>query len=118
MRSRVIMRRISSPHSIFSAMKTSEFNKLKGLLAGYFHQDWALDFASADDVLRTIRREVPPDDIRKACTEIEEVLAQRHGIRDPEAFLWEVLDCNYSPRHDGFTVAEWLGHVRGMLACP
>jgi len=84
------------------------------LFAGYFHQDWALDDRTADDVLGRFVRGEPPDAVRRVRRDLEDVLRLWPAERELEA-VTDRLGSSYRPAGDGLSTRDWLLHVGQFL---
>lgn len=98
-------------------MSDEKYQILKQLFGGYLHQDWSTEFSAAIDAIKAFKQREPKDIVRKACNELNEIIPLIITMRDPERFLHEILWCEYDPRADGLTVAQWLQQVRDILGC-
>jgi len=84
------------------------------LFAGYFHQDWSLDDPTADDVLRRYVRDEPPDAVRRARRDLEDVLQRWSSEHELEGVA-DRLGSYYRPAGDALTTRDWLAHVGDFL---
>jgi hypothetical protein len=82
---------------------------LKVLLLGYFHQDWELDDASPDEVLKTYFRDHDAiEELSSALRALREVL-HRDDVEVAFAmrFLKEI-GCSFDPSGVGLSTHDWL----------
>ena len=91
-----------------------ELRRLANFLGAYFHQDWALDAASADEVIEGFVRDDGPDRARELAAEIERLLATETSERALEESLRK-MGCYYCFKSDGLSASEWLRRVRAKL---
>ena len=56
-------------------MDAGRYPSFAGMYADYFHEDWRLEDASADDVVRRNRRFAPPDEVDHLTDELTGLLA-------------------------------------------
>ena len=84
------------------------------MLGAYLHQDFALDYESAEDALRSSVADAGRERLMRAAAELQ---AHRPPTEDGEAtrrFVNEL--CDYHPPGDGLTYVSWLDHVQRVLA--
>lgn len=62
----------------------SDYPVLGALLGGYLHQDWDLDYATADDAILAFARDAPAD-VSRACAELARLIAVVDGMTGQEA---------------------------------
>ena len=84
-------------------------------MMGYFNQDWYLDYASPKAAVDAYLEGFPTEDIRKALTELKELLARNMTEDDLFYHLTHELDCNYYMAADGLTPSQWLGKVAEQM---
>lgn len=93
----------------------TDYPALAQLLAGYYHQDWQEDHASADAALAAFAADAAPETVAAAAADVDRLL----GVGLDDAALARVLadgfDCNYVPATDGITSTAWLAGVREAL---
>jgi hypothetical protein len=92
-----------------------QYPGLAQLLGAYFHQDWALDDRSPDDVLRRFQRGEPPATVQRAGADAARVLQSHANDADVAAVL-ERLGSSYHVAADGLTARAWLARVGERLA--
>ena len=97
-------------------MTTNQFPQLRQLFGCYLHQDWPLEYDTAEDAIRAFRADMSSAPLDAECEELSEVieLLNRQAIDDPTRFLIE-LGCDYNTAADGLTVVAWLVRVRSIL---
>jgi len=88
---------------------------LAQLFAAYFHQDWGLDDADADAVVRRFIRCEPSGTVRRAREDVSHVLTNTDSDAELET-LANQLGCTYLPAVDGLTMRAWLTRVGELLA--
>lgn len=92
---------------------TYEHASLQLLLAGYFHEDWALDAASpAEVVAQFAKRE--PEAVDAAIASINAILLRRDSDAAAEAILRDTA-CGLDPTALGLRPNEWLKELRALL---
>ena len=86
------------------------------LLGAYLHQDWLIDYATAEEALQTAIAEASEARITAAS---EELRRQRPQPEDePASRLFVNALCDYHPPGDGLTYSAWLDHVQRLLDQP
>jgi phenylalanyl-tRNA synthetase beta subunit len=88
---------------------------LAQLLGAYFHQDWMLDDATTEGVIRRFRSEASPERVRRSAEDIARVLASSVNEAELSALL-DRLGCHYDPASEGRSARVWLERVGGLLA--
>lgn len=88
------------------------------LLGGYLHQDWDLDYATADEAVLAFARDAPTK-VSRACTELARLILVINGMTGQEAmdFLMREFGLYYYPPVRGETYAEWLRRIQRLLGC-
>ena len=94
--------------------KQDEYPNLYGLFSAYFHQDWAMDDPTADDVVRRYIRHADPQEVQRVADEIIAFLRIEMTEDERQAIL-DSLYCEYYPPGDGLTYASWLQRVHTLL---
>ena len=85
---------------------------LREFLACYFHQDWREEAPTATEVLEVYLNEWPIEEIPKALSELNILLAQS----DDELVRCVMgMGCFYNPAADGLSYREWLNGVEDRL---
>lgn len=97
-------------------MKYEKFEALKQFLSGYFHEDWALEAVTPDDVVMQYLA-THPTNIRIQClaAQINQYVDSKHDDATIEHGLFEELGCYYLPSADGMSPRVWLLHVADLL---
>ena len=98
-----------------SSSSEGRYLGLAQLLAAYFHQDWDLDDADADAVVRRFIRSEPPGIVRRAREDIGRVLTKTDSDAELETLAAQ-LGSMYLPAVDGLTMRSWLTRVGEILA--
>ena len=96
-------------------MSDTNYPNLRQMLGGYLHQDWRIEFSSANGAINAFKNQEPQAIILKVCDELNRVIPSIQQMRNPEKFLREELWCDYDPLGDGLTVVAWLQEVRKIL---
>lgn len=94
-----------------------DYPTLENLFAAYFHQDWAVEHGSADEVIAYYRRSETPEQVARAGGEAEALLGE--GL--DEATLGariSALGSEYDPTRDGATWRGWLQRLARALGGP
>ena len=92
---------------LLSGDNLEQFPTLCGFLIGHFHQDWDIEFDSAETAIEDFLDNADARVIDATCGEIESVL----GYIEAGAFhrhLLVALGCSYDPQLKGLTQVEWL----------
>lgn len=95
----------------------SAYPTLENFFAAYFHQDWAMEHGTADEVVAYYRRSESPEQVSRARGEAEALL----GEELDEAALGQqigALGSEYDPTRDGATWRGWLQRLAGALGNP
>lgn len=95
-------------------MKALKPTPLERFFGPYFHQDYALFYASADEALTAALAEVSTSDLVDALGELRACL--NAGL--VEAQLGDVLlnvEVYYDPESDGLTFGRWLAAVEQQM---
>jgi hypothetical protein len=93
------------------------YERLRHLMWAYFHQDWPLESADWQGVVRHYRGDVSPDEAAATAEAIVRLL----GEGQPESQLADRLlrefGCYYDPRPDlgGPALRDWLLQVAAAL---
>lgn len=88
---------------------------LKQVLGGYLHEDFAEEFGSADEALRSAAKDQGAGQVIDALAELDALL--RSSFTDEQLTdLIEGLTTGYSPVLDGWEIRSWLEHVQTLLA--
>jgi len=97
-------------------MDAGRYPNFADLYANYFHQDWRLDDASADDVVKRYLRVAPPEEVDRLADELTAVLAAHRSEGVLRADLGPFN--NYDPAEDGLTVELWTQHLLELVESP
>jgi hypothetical protein len=81
-----------------------------------FHEDWRLDDASADEVVKRYLRVVPPEEVDRLADELRSLLAEHRSEEVLRADLGPFT--NYDPAEDGLTVEQWIQHLLKLVESP
>ena len=95
----------------------SAYPTLENFFAAYFHQDWAMEHDTADEVIVHYRQSESPEQVSRARGEAEALLGE--GL--DEATLGQrisALGSEYDPTREGATWRGWLQRVAGALGGP
>jgi hypothetical protein len=82
----------------------------------YFHQDWNIDDADWQSVVRRFRTDTSPDEVRATAKELRALLSSTVSEAELEQHL-DALGCYYTPRPDigGPLFSQWLAEVCSLL---
>ncbi len=98
-------------------MMKNKYPALFQFFGCYFHQDWPVDYESWDPAIADFVKSEPPESIRAAQFELEQIL--NSGCSESEVLeLLLQLGCYYDPTADGTNVFSWLQDVRRKLLLP
>lgn len=89
----------------------AKYPGLSHFFGAYFHEDWNLDHASANDVIELFLSECNREDVARIVQEI----TQLEGSSPTEEVLRESifsLGSYYDVTADNVTFKEWIGRVR------
>lgn len=97
-----------------SADPTTSCPALFQILGPYLHQDWALEYESAEGALTEALAETPGPSHATALRELRE----HRPDRDDEVATREFVNllCSYHPPGDGLSYVCWLDRVELLLA--
>ena len=86
------------------------------MYSAYFHEDWRLDDASADEVVKRYLRVTPPEEVGRLANELTGLLASHQS----EVLLRAILGpfTTYDPAEDGLTVEAWTQHLLRLVESP
>ena len=79
------------------------------LLGAWLHQDFDLDFPSAEEALRASIADASVERLRTVLVELEAHRPPRSDEEATRAFANDL--CDYHPPGDGLTYVAWLDHV-------
>ncbi len=97
-------------------MDAGRYPSFASMYADYFHEDWRLEDASADDVVERYRRFAPPDQVDHLTDELTALLASNRSEDALRADLGPFT--NYDPTEDGQTVQAWIEHLLRLVEGP
>jgi len=86
--------------------------ELEQFLGGYFHQDWMLESARAEEVVDRYLADESSERVRRAAGQLADLLATADSEEALQAVVLGELGCSYSPSE---TMREWLESVRARL---
>lgn len=92
------------------------YPELFRLFAGYFHQDWALDDRTTDDVFRNYIATSTVPQLVDAVAELDRLLAEPLDEVGLHEVVWRGLVLGYDPTIDGLTLREWLEATRRRIS--
>ena len=89
------------------------YPNLLQFLGGHLHQDFDLDFESADEAIQQAIVGSSADCRHAVAREIDALLASHRDEDSLAAGVGEL--CDYHPPGDGLTYRQWLLNVRARL---
>lgn len=107
-------RRVPHRYRLSAKVMMSSYENLRLLFSGYFHQDWRLDDATPDDVLRRFARSEPPDVVAAAADELTH-LTSTTPERELADVVMEEFGSYFDPSDGGESVSQWLHTARAKL---
>ncbi len=94
---------------------TDEESDLRLLAGAYFHQDFRLDAADEDDVVRQFARDEGADSAGHAAAEIAALLA-RPETEEQLALVWMGdYGAEFNPSRNGMTYRQWFERMLEIL---
>jgi hypothetical protein len=97
-------------------MGAGRYPSFADLYANYFHEDWRLDDASADEVVKRYLRVTPPEEVGRLANELTGLLASHQSEEVLRAILGPFT--TYDPAEDGLTVEAWTQHLLSLVESP
>jgi hypothetical protein len=94
-------------------MDAAKFPWFANLYGCYFHQDWLLDDATSDDVLRRYTESQPPNEVAALKEEMKGLIATNPSESDLDRDLGPFVA--FRPANDGLTIREWVEHLLVVL---
>lgn len=91
-----------------------EYPQLFQLFAGYFNQDWSMDYSDADEVINQFVEWESEDVVRAAAEELGRLLAA-HETENLREILLRQLSCYYDPEAEGVSTRQFLASVLARL---
>jgi CdiI immunity protein len=92
------------------------FPELAQFFGCYFHQDWDIEAADDEGLVRLYLSQEPESSITAARRELDEFLAEDLSEDELATTLLHSFGCYYSPTFFGFTTRRWLERIRDLLA--
>lgn len=86
--------------------------------AGYFHEDFRLEYASAEDAIVGFMTGQGSAAVADTVVDIDSLLAASFDESKLDELWMSEFGGNYDPREDGMTYREWFAHVRDLLTRP
>lgn len=97
-------------------MDAGRYPSFADLYGSYFHEDWRLDDASADEVVKRYLRVAQPEEVDRLADELTGLLAEHRSEEVLRATLGPFT--HYDPAEDGLTVEVWTQHVLKLVESP
>ena len=95
-------------------MDLKKYQNLDEFFGCYFHEDWAIDSQSYEDVIKEYARENQADTVNSTISELAGLLRDSEADADSLSMLYE-FGCYYYPPWNGDTVSGWLEKVLDKL---
>ena len=83
-------------------------DRLYQFFAGYFHEDWAQEASSPDEILASFTRRHAADERELLSRTIVAFVDDHPGDDELDEALFNDLGCYYSPRGEGRSTRTWL----------
>lgn len=98
-------------------MSNEELTLLRGFLGAYFHEDWSLDHASADEVVQTFILDNKDGrmDFNRLADLLEGFAERAENGKAVECALFRDFWCYYVPSAEGLDARWWLRHLGGLM---
>ena len=96
-----------------SSTPEKKYPALFQFLAGYFNQDFDLDYRDTTAAVDAYLRETSKDAVSKAREELCDAI-RTSDIESLDDFLLS-MGCYYVPEDDGVPAAEWLNFLKQRL---
>lgn len=91
-----------------------DYPTLENFFSAYFHQDWAMEHGTADEVIAYYRRSESPEQLSRVHGEAKELLGEDLGEAALAARI-TALGSEYDPTRDGMTWRGWLQQFAGAI---
>jgi CdiI immunity protein len=88
---------------------------LKDFFSTYFHEDWALEAATPDEVVIGFARNAKSDVARALGEAMLDYSRRFKNDEDLENHLFYELGCYYPPSDSGLSARIWLTRMAGLL---
>jgi contact-dependent growth inhibition (CDI) system CdiI-like immunity protein len=90
--------------------------RLRQFFGAYFHQDWALDGPTWQDVVRAYLRDASREDALALLGTMRSWLGDAASDVAVTRDLWDSFGCEYDPQSDGLSDREWVERIAALLA--
>lgn len=94
----------------------NEYPELHDFLGAYFHQDWTVEYETADQVIDAYLNEAASEDLLMVRRELNGLLGQGKTEMVLREYLLTQLSCYYCYWNDWVSGESWLGHIANRLA--
>ncbi|MGH3476384.1 MAG: contact-dependent growth inhibition system immunity protein [Acidimicrobiales bacterium] len=87
--------------------------ELHQMLGAFLHQDFDLEYRTAENALIDSVVQAAPGRLARAATELRAHRPPRDDEETTRRFVGEL--CDYHPQGDGLTHVAWVDHVQAVL---
>ncbi|MDP9784001.1 contact-dependent growth inhibition system immunity protein [Pseudomonas fluorescens] len=92
-----------------------EFPELHDFFGAYFHQDWSVEYESAEQVLEAFLAESDVEILKAVQQELSILLDKKKGEVALREYLLRELSCYYSYWNTWGDGESWLRHIASRL---
>ena len=96
-------------------ISNEEYPALTQFFGGYFHQDWDLEAAEWQGLVRNFCDAACHEQIAVVYSELGKLLAEAQDERDLSVVLFSQLGCAYDPTVDGISLRDWIEEIQRQL---
>ncbi|WNZ77154.1 contact-dependent growth inhibition system immunity protein [Pseudomonas sp. P105] len=93
----------------------TDFPELHDFLGAYFHQDWTVEYETAEQALDVFLAESDIEDLRAVQKELNVLLSKKKNELELREYLLRELSCYYSYWKAWDTGEAWLLHIVNRL---
>jgi hypothetical protein len=93
-----------------------DFPELHDFLGAYFHQDWAVEYDTAEHVIDAFLAESDAEDLLSVRQELYVLLDQRKDEMVLREFLLTELSCYYCYWNAWESGEAWLRHIANKIS--
>jgi hypothetical protein len=94
----------------------NEFPELHDFLSAYFHQDWTVEYQSAEEVIDAFLVDSAPEDLKVVLQELLVMLDQQKDELVLRDYLLKNMSCYYCYWNLWTSGESWLRHIADRLA--
>ncbi|MFU2330434.1 contact-dependent growth inhibition system immunity protein [Pseudomonas sp. NFX98] len=95
---------------------SKEFPEIHDFFGAYFHQDWAVEHDTAEQVIDSFLADSDPEDLVKVQHELNVLLEQNKDESVLREYLLKELSCYYCYWRAWESGEAWLRHIANKLA--